>query len=221
MRQNSTALAIAKTELFAGLTPDETLALLADAPPPRAYRRGEILYSPTAYLRSLAFILSGTAMVYKVTGDKRVLMNCLGPGSIFGMAALFVEEDAYPTEIHAAAPCKVLFLSKTWLEAAFEAEPHLSRNYITLLSERIRFLNQRIETFTEEDARSRLLRVLSGLHRASPGPVLTLPYSLSQLAQMLDIGRASLYRALDSLRSEGVLLYERRNITLLMPEKFE
>ena len=207
-------------------------ALCKDVPRPRLesllaevdadvtfYARGDVVYSPENYQRSLGIVLSGSALVYKLcSDDKRLLMSRLSPGGLFGMAALFGGVRAYPTEIHAEKALTVLFLTEDWLEKAFRKEPLLSRNYIALLSERIRFLTLRIEAIAGDDVRARLLRVLASLHlEQGKRGAIVLPYTLAQLAQLLAIGRASLYRALDMLEEEGILQRKGKQITVLQP----
>lgn len=184
-------------------------ALLKDGCETRDYARGDVLFSREACPRSLAFLLSGSALVYKRAGDgKRLLMNRLAPGDVFGMASLFCDAP-YPVEVIAEHAARAFFIGRERLEAAFSAEPCLARNYIALLSERIHFLNRRIEALAGDDVRERLLSVLDGF---ANGDAFTLPYSLSQLAEMVGVGRASLYRALDELEREGVLSRDGRAI---------
>lgn len=219
MRQYTSFWAtLAATPLFQGLPEARVRALVGEEAMPRPFLRGEVLFGPADRAQALAFLLAGSALVHKTGGDgRRMLMSRLTPGDIFGMASLF-HEETFPTEVRAETAGSVLFLKKAWLETAFSQEPLLPRNYIALLSERIHFLNRRIEAFTGDDAPARLLRVLSGLTTDPEGKMLVIPYSLSQLAMMLGIGRASLYRAFDALEAAGVLSREGRRVTMRRPE---
>jgi CRP-like cAMP-binding protein len=83
------------------------------------------------------------------------------------------------------------------------------------LAGRVRFLNRKIQCFTAGSAERRLaLWLLS-----EEEEVITLPSSLTTLSDMLDIGRASLYRALDKLENSGLISREGRNIALLSPDE--
>ncbi len=196
--------------LFECVSEEWLLTLYRKGESIRSFQQGAVLFDQASYMQSLAFLLAGSALVYKQAGNnKRILMNRLVPGDVFGMASLFCDE-AYPVEILAEQPARVLFLTKPQLEEAFQAEPRLSRNYIALLSRRIQFLNRRIEVLTGEDIQERLIAVLRSL---GTGEAFTLPYSLSQLAGMTGVGRASLYRALDQLEAQGVFARNGRHFT--------
>lgn len=219
MRQNPAFFdTLAVTPLFAGLDHAQIAALLGKDIRPTTFPRGAVLFSPTDYTPSLAIVLRGSAFVYRVgTDGRRVLMSRLTPGSVFGMASLFYEEGGFPTEIQAEKACGVLFLSKAWVEDAFARQPRLSRNYIALLSERIHFLNRRLDTLAGDDLPARLLRLLRSLSGgdAPTDGTFTLPFSLSQLAEMLGVGRATLYRALDALEAANAISRDGKNITIM------
>ncbi len=210
---------LAQTPLFAGIPVARVQALVGKAFAPQEVAHGELLFGPGDTKRALAILLEGTALVHKFGVDgHRVLMSRLSPGGTFGMASLFAGDAPYPTEVRAETACIVLYLQKAWLEAAFAKEPQLARNYIALLSGRIHFLNRRIETLTGDDVRARLLRLLGSLSTGDDS-AFTLPYSLTQLAEMLGVGRATLYRAMDALESEGILQRDGRRITVQSGEK--
>lgn len=214
--------ALETNPLFRGFSREQIAALIGPDAAVSEYARGDVIFSPRSFARALGFLITGSALVYKVSSDgRRVLMSRLTPGATFGMATLFTEREPFPTEIHAERACRVLFLPKDWVQAALSTEPRLSSNYISLLSERIHFLNRRIEGLTGDDLSTRLLYVLRSFEGSTADGTFTLPYSLSQLAEILGVGRASLYRALDALTDAGVLTHEGRIFKLLGPTQME
>ena len=91
------------------------------------------------------------------------------------------------------------------------ARSALCFQYIALLSEKILFLNRRIDTFTADDVSARLRGMLKDFWlRQGKGGAFTLPCSYTQLAALLNVGRASLYRALEQLEREGLFTREGR-----------
>lgn len=208
--------AVYAAKLFSGIPRDQVDALLGKAPEIRRYAQGEVIFRPESFQRALAFMLDGSALVYKVgTDGRQTLMSRLLPGSLFGMATLFTEQARFPTEIRAEREAAALFWPKARVEAALGRDARLAANYIALLSERIHFLSRRIDTLSVSDMPSRLMQLLRTLdaEQGRDGHIL-LPYSLSQLAQLLGVGRASLYRTLDQLAEKGLLSQSGRSITL-------
>lgn len=210
MRQYEQAIAVIKTNpLFRGFSAEEIAPLFADAPEPRRFARGEALLGPGSTERVLGFLLEGAAIV--THGASPVAMSRLSPGACFGMATLFADGAPFPNEIRAETACTALFLPREWAENLLSREARFASNYIALLSERILFLNRRIDTFTADDVSARLRGMLEDFWlRQGKGGAFTLPCSYTQLAALLNVGRASLYRALEQLEREGLFTREGR-----------
>lgn len=207
---------ISQSPLFLGIETEYFDALLLRCAFPAPYAAGMPLIDSTARAAHLGFVLSGSALVYKMGDDsRRILMSRLVKGDAFGMATLFGDVQMPPTEIFAESTCHVMLLPKHVLEESFRQVPRLASNYIALLSGRIHFLTQRLDALTQASPRLRLLSVLSDLHRKQQCNSILLPFSLSQMAELLGTSRASLYRALEELVAEGVLSHQGRRITVL------
>ena len=161
------------------------------------FSAGQTIYGVDQFRRAIGILLSGQARVTNASG---VPLNTLAPGSCFGVAALFHPVDHYVSTVTATAPVALAFYTG-----------QVARNYIAFLSERIQFLNEKIGSFTAPTARVRLARWLA----AQTSPVQVKSYMA--LANELNVGRASLYRALDALASQGVLKRQGACITVMDP----
>lgn len=84
-------------------------------------------------------------------------------------------------------------------------------HYISFLTGRIRFLNQKIGYLTAGSAEFKLSHYLLSLGEYQ---TVVLPISMSALAEMLDLGRASLYRAFDTLTEDGFISKQGKTIIL-------
>ncbi len=188
--------------LFRGLSEARQTALLAEAPPPERFEKGAVIYSASQFRRAVGVVECGEVLILR---DAAVL-NRLGIGAVFGAAALYGEETQYVTEIRAACACKIRFFDEALLRRWMEQDFRIAENYIGFLSDRIRFLNRRIASFTAGDAEHRVLTYLQ--QHADQNGLVTLPHSMSELSKMLDMGRTSLYRALDTLVTEGRVRWE-------------
>lgn len=206
---------LARTPLFQGLP--ETLALRAAADRRATLAqaaRGETIYTPHAFSRSLGAVLSGKVEVRK--GE--LIVSVLEPGDLFGAAALFNDRTDYAAQLTARSPCRLLLLPQELVEELMAASPALARQYIRYLSGRIRFLEQKIDSLIAGTAEERLTRFLRTKVRDG---VIPLDCSLTGLAGRLNVSRASLYRALDSLEHRGAIRREGKAIRVLDPKLLE
>ncbi len=90
------------------------------------------------------------------------------------------------------------------------AVPRVGENYVTFLSDRIRFLNRRLSTLTAGQTDGKLWRYLLA-HRGEDG-VVSLPGGMTGLAETLNMGRSSLYRSLDALTAAGRICRQGKQI---------
>lgn len=179
------------------------------------YKKGEIIYSSEVFHDCIGLILSGKATVRKK--DAELIVSHLSVGDIFGAAALFLSRDYFLNEITAEVKTEVLYIGKAAVRRLLQTDQNFSLGFIRYLSERIFFLNKRIVSFTGGSAESRTARyLLSGF---GDYRVFALDRPMSQLAVSLDIGRASLYRAFDSLCESGAIERNGKIIRLVNKEK--
>ena len=142
--------------LFEGLPP-EGFGEVTGGLSAEVYPAGEVIYSPRRFRRAMGVVLEGRLAVLK---GKELLLKTLGPGQCFGAAAIFCPAEDYVTTVQAREPSAVVFLSNQWLVELFGAYPQASVAYIAFLSQRIRFLNRKIDSFTAPSARETLYRHL-------------------------------------------------------------
>ncbi len=193
--------------LFEGLPP-EGFGEVTGGLSAEVYPAGEVIYSPRRFRRAMGVVLEGRLAVLK---GKELLLKTLGPGQCFGAAAIFCPAEDYVTTVQAREPSAVVFLPDQWLVELFGAYPQTSVAYIAFLSQRIRFLNRKIDSFTAPSARETLYRHL--LAAEVDGRVEVAGGS-SPRAGGLHLGRASLSRALVARAVVGVIRREGRVIFL-------
>lgn len=179
------------------------------------FKKGAYIFSRAENPRALGVIISGTAQVEKGTPDHLIVMSRLIQGDVFGAVSLYASSDRYVTGIRAITPVTALILPKRIIDKLIRTYPEIAVNYLTYLSERIYFLNSRIDSFTGGSAVQRL----AGYFLMSEADTSGVP--AAHLASALDIGRASLYRAFEELERAGAIRRDGKLITVLSREKLQ
>lgn len=179
------------------------------------YTAGETVRAPDGGC-GILLMTDGRAAVYSADSDRDVLLRVLGRGGITGVANLF-SDAPLASRIVALTGCTVLFLPESALRTLFASDSSIMYGYIAFLSERIRFLNRKIVTLTAGSAERRLAVFLDTI-APEDGGTFVIPISMSALAGYLDLGRASLYRAFDTLCADGFVMREGKTIRLLHRE---
>lgn len=190
----------------------ETLARIAKTCPVRDFPKGEDVLKDAA--PALYVLLRGRVTV---RGNNATL-NTLKAGDCFGAAGLFGGTGSV-TSVTAAEKCSAVLIDQQTVETLLRRDFAFAKGYIVFLSDRIRFLNRKIASFTTDGSEKKLANYLLSLPHE--GDAVTLPVNLSRLASQLNISRASLYRAFDALdKSFGIT--RRKNTVFISPyEEFE
>ena len=199
-----------RTFLFVGVEDALDSAVL---PAHVSFKKGDVIYGETDFRRALGILLSGKAKATPLSNDSTVL-NVFAPGAVFGAAAVFSDGGEYVSRITAESDCKVLFLDEAALSALFAAYPRAAVNYISFLSQRIRFLNGKLSLFTKNDATGRVYEFLA--KNSDESGNVTYMGSMALLARNLSLGRTSLYRALDTLEHQNLIVREDGKIKVLL-----
>jgi CRP-like cAMP-binding protein len=178
-----------------------------------SFTKGSGIYSGKSFRRSLGAVLQGEISVKKTTADGGELpINILRTGDVFGAAALFNDEEEFATILTAAKDCRIIFFPQELVRRIFRESDAIAENYIRYLSGRIIFLNQKIFSLTAGTAERRLATWL--LKSAEQGSKAEITVNMTQLAGALDIGRASLYRAMDELSACGAISKSSKKIEI-------
>ena len=144
-----------------------------------------------------------------------MLMSVLEPGDLFGAATLFSGEDTYVAYIIAEKSAWSLMISEEALVSLMKKDFSVAENYMAYLTARIRFLSGRIDGFVQPSPKQ---RVLAFMKKNAVADVFTPVKSFQTLADSLCISRATLYRAMDELADENVIIKDGRNFRMMKGE---
>lgn len=201
--------------LLDGLSNTEKEKIISSFPAAVKFKKGDTIYSSFEFTRAIALVVSGKASA-QTNNAHRVVMKKFLPGMCFGAAAVFGGETFVST-VTADTDTEIQFITEDILISLFEKYPKTAINYITFLSDKIRFLNNKLSLLSCPSAESTVLKYLNSA--ADKDGYASLPESMTMLSKMLGLGRASLYRSLDSLEKSGHIIRENNIIKVINNEK--
>ncbi|MBO5898651.1 MAG: Crp/Fnr family transcriptional regulator [Clostridia bacterium] len=196
--------------------PDALWTRLCDGMTTAEFASGETVFPHTQTDGCLCVLLQGRAKVYANAPDtvEAALLRTMDAGAIFGVHCIFGNDMTPQSRIVAQKPCCVLLVPSSLWEEILAAHPATMANYVRFLTQRIQFLNRKIRYLTAGSAERRLaLYLLSEI--TEDGVPTRIDLSAVSLADLLDLGRASLYRAMDRLTEDGFLIRDGHEYTLL------
>ncbi len=161
----------------------------------------------------LGIILNGCATVKRLNdiGDS-ITIRAISCGELFGAASVFGNWKDGMSSIVADKPCDVLYISQEKFCELLKLYPQISINYIEFLSDRIRFLNRKLDAFTAKSTEERLYEFL--LSQSDGDGNINLGFGMAELARRLNVGRTSIYRDISSLESKGLITRNGHNFKI-------
>jgi CRP-like cAMP-binding protein len=205
------------------IDPEDRDALVARAGR-RRFRPGTRLIGEGGPGDEVFVLLEGRVKITGTTRDGReVVVRFAGPGEVLGELAVL---DAKPraSSIEAIDPVEALAISAADFHALLHANPGIAVALLRTLAHRFRGADAaRIEFAASQTlgrVAARLLELVESYgERAEDGAVvITLPLSQEDLAGWTGSSREAVARALATLRDLGLVITERRRITVRDPE---
>ena len=210
--KNDLKTLLIQNRLFAGVR-DYVLDRALEASETREYLKGEDLFDDRP---ALYYMITGKARVYRTDARSGVILNNLSKGSVFGVAGLF-GNSKNASSVTALTRCRCVLFRQAAVEQMLSEDFNFTRNYISFLSDRIRFLNGRIESFTAGDGEKSLATYILSL--PSEDGITEIDLKMSSVAAALNMSRPTLFRSFASLCEKGLIEKEGCRIKIVSREK--
>jgi CRP/FNR family transcriptional regulator, cyclic AMP receptor protein len=214
---------LAKVGLFAGLGADE-LDGLAALMRPRVYNREEVIYLRGDPGTAFYVIASGKVKIALTSPDgKEIIIRRLGPGDFHGELALLDDQPRSADSI-ATEQSVLLVLQRNAFRQFLEDHPEAANKLLATVSQYLRRNAELIQDATFLDVPARIARILLELASAPgsselppAGAVIPDRMKQSELASLVGATRESINKWLGSFEKQGLIKYDKGQITLLRP----
>jgi CRP-like cAMP-binding protein len=206
--------------LFKNLDKEDLKKAITEISPElNTFSRSSMIYTPDSYEKKIGFVYSGECEVLRVKEDKTdVSLNILRNGDSFGILAVISKEE-FPTSIKALCNSQVFFIKQNHLIHLIKSYPTVAMNVISFLADRINFLNRKIATFSSGSAEEKLARFI--LSEEKKQKTSAISFNCKKCSEAISCGRATVYRAIDSLSESGYIQYENKKIIILDQQGLE
>jgi CRP/FNR family transcriptional regulator len=213
-----------KVAIFADLSEPE-LQFLAERAVPRDYETGEIVFSEGQPCAGLFIVETGALRIFKSSPSGREqVLSVEGPGSSVAELPVF-DGGNYPASTSAAAPTRVLFVSKQDFSSLCLVHPKVSLKVLKVVGARLRRLVGIIEELSFTTVRARLIsflvRVAREGQKTSRGIEAQLPASNQELASHIGTVRELVSRNLSRLQAEGLITMDGKTVIIPNLAKLE
>ena len=213
--------ALVNNPLFRGITLERLFADLEEISfHTRSYKKGEILAQQGAVCNRLVILTKGSVRGEMIDYSGRLIKveDIAAPRAIAPLF-LFGEENRYPVEVTANEPTEVIELPKSSVLSLFRKNEQFLENYMNLSANYARTLSDKLFFMSFKTIRQRLASYLLRLYKQQQQTHITLDRSQQELSDYFGVSRPSLARELAHMQEDGLLIADRKHITILQKEE--
>lgn len=179
----------------------------------RSFQAGETVSEADEMACSLFLVASGRVQLYRTTqGGHRFVIATLGPGSMFGEAALLGGEEP-DTRAVALEPCTIWAMPRKEALEISSTDAMFGFGLMQAMGQRVAEAESRLEQMAYSTIASRLAALLLELEGDDPKGVVRATHQ--ELADMLGTWRETISKTLQDFRRRGLVASGRRQLTLL------
>ena len=207
--------------LFRGITPERLFADLEEISfHTRSYKKGEILAQQGAVCNRLVILTKGSVRGEMIDYSGRLIKveDIAAPRAIAPLF-LFGEENRYPVEVTANEPTEVIELPKSSVLSLFRKNEQFLENYMNLSANYARTLSDKLFFMSFKTIRQKLASYLLRLYKQQQQTHITLDRSQQELSDYFGVSRPSLARELAHMQEDGLLIADRKHITISQKEQ--
>jgi CRP-like cAMP-binding protein len=210
---------LSRVDIFESLPKEEIREILDDLLKRNAeinLSAGEVFYTPQEPDGKLFILKKGRVRIYKMEASRVFTLEVVDAGTVFGEVAFTPHalRDAYAEAMESSI---LLAMERADVERLIRDKPQVGLRMISLLSERLRYYETRMEDITLKAVPARLASLILFLIESEgvkrPGEI-SIPtnYTHEHLGTMIGANREAVTRAFGRLQDEGALQIRRRLI---------
>lgn len=201
--------------IFKGLTEQEVDRLLDGRSSRKRYKKGESVAAQGSAYHALLIVARGAVRgeMVNFAGDLIVIEEIPAPRAI-APAILYATESVLPVNVVAMEDTELVSITKGDFTNIMQLDERVLINFMTSVSNRSKFLADRVRLMRFGTIRSKLARYLLEAMQEHGSVEFDITHTQQELADMFGVTRPALSRALAQLSDEGIVTSRRNHFAV-------
>lgn len=212
--------ALINNPLFRGITPNDLSAHLEEIHfHVRSYKKGEILARQGDRCNRLIILIKGSVRGEMIDYSGRLIkVEDINAPRALAPLFLFGEENFYPVEVTANEITEIIEIPKKSVLQLFRKDEQFLENYMNISANYARTLSDKLFFMSFKTIRQKIASYLLRLHKQQQQLDIILDRSQQELSDYFGVSRPSLARELSRMEEDGLIVTNRKRITILHKE---
>lgn len=185
-----------------------------------SYEQGQTVFVKDDLINRMGIVLSGEFnLVAQKYNGTRAIITTLENNDIFGEALIFASDKKAPYDLVSFSNSKAIlipysiFFSMCHELCSFHER--LILNLLTILSDKIVMLNNKMNILNADTLRNRIAVYLINVHKKTNTLTFNIPMKRQELADFLNVSRPSLSREMSFMQKDKIIDMYRSSIKIL------
>jgi len=207
--------------LFKNIAPDILEADLTEISfHTHTYQKGEILAYQGDPCSKLIILIKGSVRGEMIDYSGRLIkVEDIAAPRALAPLFLFGENNRYPVEVTANEPTETIEIARNNVLKLFRKNEKFLENYMNLSANYARTLSDKLFFMSFKTIRQKLASYLLRLYKQQQKEQVTIDRSQQELSDYFGVSRPSLARELAHMQEDGLIIADRKQITLLKKEE--
>lgn len=180
------------------------------------YAEGSIIHFEGDKCEYLEMVQYGNIHIEQIDVEGNTqLVRDYGTGSIFGLNILFSTEPNYLMHVIATKETMILSIHQKEINKLIVTNEQFRHTFIRLLSDNSKMLGVKIMTQFRVTLREKIMEYIKYQMIEQQSDIVVFTKTKTALAKMFGVERTSLSRALQKMKNEGIVNYNRTSISLV------
>jgi CRP-like cAMP-binding protein len=181
------------------------------------FKKGELIFGEGEPVRGMYFVTSGTVKVHKKWGtEKELILRFAQKGDIFGHRDLGRETD-YPISATALEPVSACFVDLDFFQTSLKVNQDFMYGLLLFFADELQESERKMRNLAHMQVKGRVAQALLALQEkfgVSPEGYIQLTLSRQDLASLVGATYETVFRIINELAQEEVILPDGKNIAI-------
>lgn len=183
----------------------------------KTYKKGTVIFFENEPGDEFFIVKEGIVKISKLEGAKEVILAIFHEGDYFGEMAVLEKDQVRSASAEAMETSVLYVLNRRDFMGLMEDNPKLTLMLLEVAMARIRKMNEMIKDLTTLDARTRIIKLISGLTEEygcnmRGGVLIDLKLTHQQIADMTSTVRETVTKILLELQYQDIIQIEKKKI---------
>jgi CRP-like cAMP-binding protein len=186
------------------------------------FKKGEVIFREGDPVKGIYFVYSGTVKVHKKWGtEKELIIRFAQKGDIFGHRGLG-HESYYPISATAIEPVQACYIGLDFFQASLRVNNDFMYGLLLFFADELQESERKMRNLAHMQVKGRVAVSLLSLKEKfglTPEGFINIILSRQDLASLVGAAYETVFRIMNELAEEKMILVDGKNISLLQPEQ--